>query len=148
MLSFATGSNFHTFDPRQPLIFLHYMLVDQLYAKEVYFCSFVTKSNQTSTKYSPDVLNRFYRIITHGESHRIFRSPPPSNSIYPHFHVFTAFSHFHFFHYNPTSPLQTIQKISTGPNKPPPMLFFRLKQNSLLSPHAGTLPLPLMYMQF
>ena len=29
--------------------FLHYLLIDQLYAKEVYFCSFVTKFNQAST---------------------------------------------------------------------------------------------------
>ena len=28
-------------------------LVDQLYAKEVYFCSFVTKSDQACIKYSP-----------------------------------------------------------------------------------------------
>ena len=32
--------------------FLHSSLADQLYAKGVYFCSFVTKFNETYTKYS------------------------------------------------------------------------------------------------
>ena len=58
--------------------FLHYSLVDQLYAKEVCFCSFVTKPNQASTKYSPDVFNSFYRTVTHGgPSQWISTSPPP-----------------------------------------------------------------------
>ena len=42
--------------------FLHYLLFDQLYAREVYFCSFVTKSNQASTRYWPDVFSNFWRI--------------------------------------------------------------------------------------
>ena len=33
--------------------FLQSSLVDQLYAEEVYFGSFVTKSNQVCIKYSP-----------------------------------------------------------------------------------------------
>ena len=82
----ALGSNFPTFPPRQPQVshFLYYSLVDQLYEKEVYFYSFVTKSNQASNKYSPDVFSSFYRIVKHGESHRIFTSPP-SNSVSPCF---------------------------------------------------------------
>ena len=57
--------------------FLRNLLVDQLYTKEVYFCSFVTKSNQASTRYSPDVFNSFHRTATHGEpSHRIFITIP------------------------------------------------------------------------
>ena len=55
--------------------FLHYSLVDQQYAKEVYFCSFVTKFNQVFTKYSPDVFKSFYRTVTYGGFHRIFTSP-------------------------------------------------------------------------
>ena len=44
--------------------FLRSPLVDQLYAKGVYFCSFVTKCNQACTKYS-NSFNSFYRTITH-----------------------------------------------------------------------------------
>ena len=59
---------------------MHYLLVDQLYAKKVYFCSFVTKSNQTSTKYSPDAFSSFYRTMGF--------SQPPSLLIqgFPTFH--------------------------------------------------------------
>ena len=34
-------------------------LVDQLYAKEVCFCSFMTKSNLAFTKYSPKCIRQF-----------------------------------------------------------------------------------------
>ena len=64
--------------------FLHYLLVDQLYAKEVYFCSFVTKCNQASTRYSLDVFKSFYRTVTHGEFHGIFTSP---SRVSPHFTI-------------------------------------------------------------
>ena len=70
--------------------FLHYLLVDQLYAKEVYFCSFVTKCNQASTKYSPDVFKSFYRIVTHGEFHGIFTVPPPVKWSFSKFHYRTS----------------------------------------------------------
>ena len=39
--------------------FLCSSLVDQLYAKGVYFCSFMTKSNQACTKYSPKNFQQF-----------------------------------------------------------------------------------------
>ena len=88
------------------ILFLHYLPVDQLYAKEVYFCSFVTKSNQVSTSNSPDVFNSFYRTITHGESHRIFTSSPPPNIFSPHFII---------------EPLPSIASpfVSLQPSKPP-----------------------------
>ena len=110
--------------------FLHYSVIDQLYAKEVYFCSFVTKSNQTSTKDSPDVFNSFCRTVTHGDSHRIFTNPLKQR--FPTFHYRTCSfcCLLTFFHYNPPSPLQMIHKISIGPDKPR-TLFFRFKQNSL-----------------
>ena len=59
--------------------FLQYLLVDQLYTKEMYFCYFVTKRNQAFTKYLLDVFNSFYRTVTHthGEFHGIFTSSPP-----------------------------------------------------------------------
>ena len=45
------------FDPQLDIqkvsCFLRSTLVGQLYTKGVYFCSFVTKSNQAYTKYSP-----------------------------------------------------------------------------------------------
>ena len=91
--------------------FLHYLLVDQLYANEVYFCSFVTKFNKAFTRYSPDVFNSFYWTAAHGESHRIFTSPP-----------------------------QTIHKISVGPNKVPHTLFFCFKQNSLFGGSPLSMP--------
>ena len=49
------------------------LLVQLLYAKpkEVYFCSFVTKSYQTCIKYSPNVFNSFYQKVTHGKTHTI-----------------------------------------------------------------------------
>ena len=40
-------------DIQKASYFLRSTLVDQPYAKEVYFCSYVTKSNQACTKYSP-----------------------------------------------------------------------------------------------
>ena len=42
--------------------FLCSTLVDQLYAKGVYLCSFVTKSNQAWTKYA---FKNFCRTVTH-----------------------------------------------------------------------------------
>ena len=72
MLSLAVGWNFqifHPHQPQQPPIFCFTPLVDQP-------CSFVTKPNQASTRYSPDVFSSFYRTVTHGESHRIFTSLP------------------------------------------------------------------------
>ena len=70
--------------------FMHFSLVYLLYAKEVYFCSFVTKSNnliQHAPNIYPHVFNSFHRTIIHGESHRIFTSPPPSNSVSPNFTI-------------------------------------------------------------
>ena len=99
--------------------------------KEVYFCSFVTKSNQASTRYWPDVFSSFYRMATHGESHRILTSPPQTR--FPHISLYELFfllpPHF-FLHYNPPNLPQTIHKISIGPDKAPHTLFFCFKQNS------------------
>ena len=153
MLSLAIGSNFQVFHPRQPqqpLIFLYYLLIDQLHAKEVYFCSFVTKCNQASTKYSPDVFKSFYRTVTHGQFHRIFTSPA-SNGAFPHFTIEPLpYLASPFFLKKTPSPLQKIHNISIGPSKPPHTLLFRLKQNSLFGgpffPHTGTPPQ--RYMQF
>ena len=39
--------------------FLRFSLVDELYAKGLYFCSFVTESNQACTKYSPKCIQQF-----------------------------------------------------------------------------------------
>ena len=133
--------------------FLHYLVVDQLYTKKVYFCSFVTKSNQATTKYSQYVFSMLYRTITHrGPSHRILTSLPLRQ-------------HFPIFHYrtssfcclpvsffiaalqvpSPPNPLSVIYKISIGPDKPPHTLFFCFKKNYFLeiapfSPLAGTPP--------
>ena len=49
----------------------------------MYFCSFVSKSNQTSTKYSPDVYNSFYRTIPY-YFHKT--SPSPLKRGFPKFH--------------------------------------------------------------
>ena len=80
---------------------------------------------------------------THTESHRIFTSPPTSNSIFPHFTVepLPSVASPFFLHQNLPNPLQKIQKISIGPDKTPHPLFFPLKQNSLFGdffPHTGT----------
>ena len=135
MLSLAIGLNLHTFHSRQlqqPLTFCTlYSLVDQLYAKEVYFCSFVIKFNQAFTKYSPDVFNSFYRTVTHGRtSHWIFTRPcscnaSPRFTIEPLHSVASPF----FFHYSHPNSLQKICEILIGPEKPPHSLFFRFKQN-------------------
>ena len=69
--------------------FCHYLLDDQLYAKEVYFCGFVTKCNQATSKYSPDVFKSFYRTVTYGELHQIFTSPPLKRN-FPTFHYRTS----------------------------------------------------------
>ena len=39
--------------------FLGSRLVHQMYSKRVYFCSFVTKSNQARTKYLPKLIQKF-----------------------------------------------------------------------------------------
>ena len=105
-LCLALDSNFHTFHPHQPqkpLIFLHYSVVDQPYEKEVYFYSFVTKSNQPSTKYSSDVFSSFYRTVTHRESNRIFTSPP-LNSVSPCFTRTSSFCYLPIFSLQPSKP--------------------------------------------
>ena len=55
--------------------FLLSSLVDQLYAKELYFCSFVTKSSQACISTHPNVFNSFCPTVTDGQSHVIFTSP-------------------------------------------------------------------------
>ena len=122
--------------------FLHYSLVDQLYAKEVYFYSLVAKFNHTSTKYSSDVFNSFYC--------HTWRVPwdfhqPTSNEVSPHFNntreplPFVASL---FFHEETPSSLQKLHNMSIGPEKPTHALFFHIKQNSLFKvpffTHTGT----------
>ena len=88
--------------------FLQYLLVDQLYVKKVYFCSFVTKSNQAFTKYSPVVFNSFYRTVTHGGLyHRIFTSLPLKH-------------HFPTVHIEPLPSVASPFFFSLQPSKPPP----------------------------
>ena len=101
--------------------FLQYLLVDQLYVKKVYFCSFVTKSNQAFTKYSPVVFNSFYRTVTHGGLYIGFSQASPSSIISPRFilNLFLLLPLYFFFHCSPLSPLQRIYKISIDPDKPP-----------------------------
>ena len=117
--------------------FLHYLVVDQLYTKKVYFCSFVTKSNQATTKYSQYVFSMFYRTITHrGPSHRILTSLPLRQH-FPIFHYRTSsfcclpvsFSIAALQVPSPPNPLSFIYKISIGPDKPPHTLFFCFKKN-------------------
>ena len=131
----------------------------------MYFCSFVTKCNQASTKYSPDVFKSFYRTVTHGGFHGIFKPPPfpLSNKVSlhstiepklqelqetppsPHFTVEPLPSVASpFFSLKTPSPLQKIHNTSIGPGKPPHTLFFCFKQNPLFgapfSPHTRTPP--------
>ena len=65
--------------------FVHSSLVDQLYAKEVYFCNFVTKSNnpvQHAPNIHPNIFNIFHRTVILGESYGIFTGPSPSNGVF------------------------------------------------------------------
>ena len=131
-------------------IFLHSSLVDQLYAKEVYFYSFVTKPNQVCIKHSPKICKSFYRAVAHGKSHGIFISIHPnkhSNSICPHFtmEAFPSVDSTVFLHQNLPRSIQKIHKILIGPERPPHTLFFRFKQNFLFGdspifPHTGSPP--------
>ena len=95
------------------------------------------KSNQASTKYSPDVFNSFYWTITHGEFHKIFTSRPPPNlppSLkrgLPLFHCrnvsFCCFPIFFIKIFQ--APLKRYS-VSTDLWKPPLMLFFCFRQNT------------------
>ena len=133
MLSHAIGLNFDTFHPCQLQQPLQYWLVDQLYAKEVYFCSFVTKSNQTSTKYLPVVFNSFYRTAGHGG-----KSPQalPSRAEFPYVSLWNCFLLLppQFFHCSTPNLLQRIYKTSIGLDKSPHKLFFCFKISFLEIP--------------
>ena len=114
--------------------FLHSLLLDKLYAKGVYFCSFVTKSNQACTKCSARCVQPFHRAVIHGEYHKIFASTTPSNSFSTQFTIkpipYVASQFFlHYFHLNL---LQKINKISVGSEKTSHMLFFCFKENYFL----------------
>ena len=68
--------------------FVHSSLVDELYAKEVYFCNFVTKCNnpvQHAPNIHPNVFNSFHKTVILGESYGVFTSPSPSNDFSIHF---------------------------------------------------------------
>ena len=68
--------------------FVHSSLVDELYAKEVYFCNFVTKCNnpvQHAPNIHPNVFNSFNKTVILGESNGVFTSPSPSNDFSIHF---------------------------------------------------------------
>ena len=69
--------------------FLHSLLLDKLYAKGVYFCSFVTKSNQACTKYSARCIQPFHRTVIHGEYHKIFASTTPFKQVFHTIHYKT-----------------------------------------------------------
>ena len=47
------------------------LVVQLLHAKEVHFCSFVTKSNQACIKYSPKCIYSFHWTATYGKTHEI-----------------------------------------------------------------------------
>ena len=93
MLNLAVGSNFHLVHPCQPqqrLILCTHQL--STHAKEVYFCSFVTKSNnpiQHAPNVHPHVFNiavsigPSYTLIIHRESHGFLHVPPPL-TVFPH----------------------------------------------------------------
>ena len=112
----------------------------------------MTKSNQTSTKYS-----QMYSTVSIGLSHTIFTSsppppppppPPPRPPAPPHppppppflpqmwFLQISLQNLFlllplTFFDQETPSPLQKMHNISVGLDKPPHMLFFCFKQSSL-----------------
>ena len=68
MFSLATGSNFHIVIPPAATIYLFvHSLAEQLYAKEVYFCSFVTKSNNPiqCAPIGPQIFSCFHMTIIH-----------------------------------------------------------------------------------
>ena len=88
----------------------------------------MTKSNQTSAKYS-----QMYSTVSIGLSHTIFTSPPFLPQMgFPQISLQNLFSCLSFFFDQETpSPLQKMHNISVGLDKPPQMLFFCFKQNSL-----------------
>ena len=84
MLSLAMGSNFQP----QASHFLPSSLVDQLYAKKMYLCSSLTKSNLASPNIHPNVLNSFHRTAIHGRSHgTLSQALPPPNGASRHFTI-------------------------------------------------------------
>ena len=117
--------------------FFHSSPVDLLYAEEVHFCSFVTKSNQECTNIHPhpNVFNSFHMTLLHGESHGTFTTtpPPPLNGIFPTFHRTTSFvCCLRIFCIRVLQKTrQKINNISKSSEKPPHTLFFRFKENSL-----------------
>ena len=111
---------------------LHYLLFDQLYAREVYFCSFVTKSNQTSTRYWPDVFSSFYRIATHRVPQDFHK--PTLNKVLTFHYRNSSFCYLPiFFIANLQAPSKQYTN-SIAPDKAPHILFSCFKQNSLSSP--------------
>ena len=114
--------------------FLHSLLLDKLYAKGVYFCNFVTKSNQACTNIQPDVFNRFIGPSYMESTTRFSQAPPPSNRFSTQFTIkpipYVASQFFvHYFHLNP---LQKINKISVGSEKPTHVIFLLQRKFFLL----------------
>ena len=66
--------------------FLYFSLVDQLYAKEVYFCSFVTKSNLACTKYLSKCIQQFSQDHHTWKVLQDFHKSPPSKRHFTTFH--------------------------------------------------------------
>ena len=93
----------------------------------------MTKSNQTSTKYS-----QMYSTVSIGLSHTIFTSSPHPPPFLPQMwflqislqNLFLLLP-LTFFDQETPSPLQKMHNISVGLDKPPHMLFFCFKQSSL-----------------
>ena len=88
--------------------FVHSSLVDQLYVKEVYFCSFVTKSNNLvyyAPNIHPNVFDSFHRTVINGESNGIFTCPSPSILTFHYRTSFFCYLPFFFFR-----TLKTIEK--------------------------------------
>ena len=61
---------------RHWIYLLHFSAVDLLDAEGVHFCSFVTTSNQACSNVHTNIFTNFHMTLIHGESHRIFTSPP------------------------------------------------------------------------
>ena len=107
---------------------------------------------QNLIKHLPNI-HQMYTTVSIGPSHTIFTRPllPPSNGVSPNFtiNLFVLLPP-NFFHQETPSPLQKMHNISIGLGKPPYMLFFCFKQNSLFGasffPQSGTPPQ--RYMQF
>ena len=103
----------------------------------MYFCSFVTKSNQAYIKYLPKCISQFLLVRHTWRVPRDFHNPPPTSlPLNTHISLFHYRSYYFcclpiFSSLEPSKSPPKIYKISIGPENPPQTLFFRFIQNSL-----------------